>query len=264
MNFEDPKLETLQDKPQNDAGLLKGEVKTKRLKQRYPDQSGKFSRDQYEEMDREIEKEMASDQVRLIKELSSIEIPVYLVGGYAYELLLLEEGGEFKTQFVDQHRDFDMTTNRENSDILKNKLRELGFKLRKEVDRNQNETLEYVKSDNGVQADFTLFDINPETNEVCGNSSLGDKKYKVCSNLDIMKGKTVVLDGVGVKNLSPCGLIQSLLVNRQIGLALREKDRIRAERLCAKYFPGETLDSELFKVRVEEIAFPKKEELVKS
>lgn len=265
MNIEDPKLETLQDNPQSEGGTVNGEVMTKRLRQRYPDQNGKFSKYQIEEINREIEKEMASDQVELIKKLSSIEIPVYLVGGYAYELLLLEEGGEFRAQFADQHRDIDMITNIENSAILKNKLKELGFKLKKEVDRNLNETtLEYINGDTGVQADFSLIDINTETNEVCANSSLGNKKYKVCSNLDVIVWKTVVLGGVEVRTLSPCGLIQSFLVNRQIGIALREKDRIRAQRLCEKYFPGETLDSELFKVRVKELAFPEKEELMKS
>lgn len=267
MSIEDFKLETLQDNPQSDDGAVNGEVMTKRLKQRYPDQNGKFSKDQYEEIDKELNRELASDQVELIKKLSSIETPVYLFGGVAYELLLLEKDGESVSEFARPYNDIDAIIDRKNLAILENKLGELGLKPKEGVEGVQNkEILRYKGSKNGVQLDLdiALMDINPETNEPYINIQFGGKKYKVCFSSDIINDKTIVLGGVKIKTLSPRGLIQSFLFNSQIGFALREKDRIRAKRLCEKYFPGETLDSKLFKVRVEELVSPEKEELMKS
>ena len=267
MNFGDPKLEILQDKPQSEGGAINGEVIAKRLEQRYPDQNGKFSKDQYEEIDKEMDREMAGGQVELIKKLSSIETPVYLFGGCAYELLLFERGGEFGGEFAHPHNDIDVIIDRKNLAILEKNLKELGLKPKEVVEGVQNkEILRYEGGGNGIKLDLdlALMDINPGTSERYMDIQFGGKKYKVCFSPDILSDKTIVLGGVRIKTFSPRGLIQSFLFNSQIDFALRENDRIRAQRLCEKYFPGETLDSELFKVRVEEIAFPEKQELTKS
>ncbi|MFZ2522214.1 MAG: hypothetical protein WAX44_04510 [Minisyncoccia bacterium] len=80
-------------------------------------------------------------------------------------------------------------------------------------------------------------------------------KYIQCIHVvnSISNGITITLGDTPLKIISPRGLIQSLIFYKQIGIdELREKDRIRAERLREKYFPDVPLDSDLFKVRIEE------------
>ncbi len=64
----------------------------------------------------------------------------------------------------------------------------------------------------------------------------------------------LAFEGEKLKIVSPKSMIQTLLYYYQLGLSeLREKDRVRAISLIQKYFPGQTIDSSDFHVRVEEL-----------
>jgi hypothetical protein len=233
-----------------DKAEQEGETITKRLRKLYPEQEGKFSKEQYDEVERQIYEE----QIKLIKEMSLLKIPTYLVGGYASDLLILEIDGSFEGDFVDPHTDIDMLINAKDSEALTDKLKELGFKVKKRVEPGQEKANKiYISNTHSIEADFALLETDEESGEPYFNTKSGDKNCKMYLSRDVLDGPVITLGDTLVKVLSPRGLIQSLLFYRQLGISeLREKDKIRAERLREKYFPDETLDSDLFKVRIEE------------
>jgi hypothetical protein len=92
---------------------------TKSLSDRYPNQNGVFTREQYES----INKEIVERQVDLIKKLSSLSIPVYLIGGYASDILMGENNGVFNGEFSGPHTDIDALVENKNYKQFKMNLR---------------------------------------------------------------------------------------------------------------------------------------------
>ncbi len=222
-----------------------GQRITKELNSQHPDDGGVFTHDQYEAVNEEIQQK----QRELIGDLAGEDPVAFLCGGYAADLLM---HGEVR----DPHTDVDMLVLKEKQGELKERLENLGLNIKGKVEPGQQEPYKlYVTGDRMMKADFGLVEVDVETGEPCVQFQLENGKAgKLYFDAGTLGEDNVFLDGKRVKVISPRGLIQSLLFYGQIGRAeLREKDAIRVASLIQKYFPGETKESELFRVRVEEI-----------
>jgi hypothetical protein len=229
---------------QKEAGFI-----TKSLDKKYPNTEGRFTSEQYNEE----EKHIREGQIELIKKLSKLNVPVYIAGGYACELLLQENDGKFDGEFSAPHKDVDVVIKRDEQDVIKEKLNEFDLKIKEKIELGQDVPFKlYLKNTTGIQADFGLIDTDSITGEPY-ITVLGDNQsHKVYFSSDMLEGKQVTFNDVSIKVISPRSLIQSLIFYPQIGRGtLREKDTKRANELLQKFFPGETLESDLFKVRIE-------------
>jgi hypothetical protein len=230
-----------------DKAIQEAEVVTRTLHKRFPDQKGVFTANQYES----VNTEMLEKQIRMIRELSTLPVPVYLAGGYASDFLIGDGEGEVSNP----HTDIDMLTNKSNADLLTNKLTEMGYSVkRKNVHATEGVGKIYITKTEDIQADFAFIELDENTQEPYLLTSRKGRPIKIFFSKDLFGGNETILEGTPIKLISPRALIQSLLFYAQVwGEPPREKDQNRAKLLCEKYFPNETLDSERFKVRVEEV-----------
>jgi len=235
-----------------DKAEQEAELVTKRLDKMYPNQDGKFTNEQYESMN----EQMSAEQVELIKKLSEIGVPLYLIGGYASDLLLLEKDGVFEGEFAHPHTDIDMLVDAENKDVLAQELLDLGFKTKERTEEGSDKPNKiYISRTDSIQGDFGILETETETGKKFFNVSIKGRGFRLYIDDDLQNGPEVKLGDTLVKIVSPRALIQSLLFYTQLGISeLREKDKVRAEMLCQKFFPGETLDSDMFKLKMEEIS----------
>jgi hypothetical protein len=186
-------------------------------------------------------------QVELVLDLAVDSNPVFLIGGYACDLLL-------DNSLDGQHKDVDMVVSRDWQDQLGVRLKSLGYKIGIKKKTDHAKVYKYFLKDSDlVQADFPFIDIDSDSGELYFEEMLKDGRLvRLYFSPDAMLSDPIQMSGKSVRVLSPRAIIQSLLYYAQIGLnEVREQDQLRAKKLMSRYFPGEVESSELFKVRVE-------------
>ncbi len=219
---------------------------TKTLNKESPDSNGVFSAEQYEEASRNIDMR----QVELIKDISGMDFPAYLAGGYAADVLIQESGGVVSSDSFDAHADIDMVIRKEDIENLEEGIKSLGLNSKSRLEENQSVPSKlYLKNASGLQADFGVMDVS-ESGEPFIVTNVITNGYadviKVLFSQDMFSYGEIVLDGKPIRVISPKSLIQSYSFYGQ----MRDKDRIRAQRLIDKYFPGEDLNSSKFQAKV--------------
>lgn len=204
-----------EDKAEKEAGKV-----ADLLAGRFPEQNGVFTKEQYDSVEREI----TERQIELIKKLSSLSVPVYLIGGYASDLLLGEEGGVFNGEFSGPHTDVDMLVESGNLEAIQNELDESGLQFKKTIVGEQVYKL-YLNDPSGLEADIGVIeDVGDEFKITMKDGVAHFKK-------DLILGPEIIFFGQKVRVISPKLLVQSFLFYGRP----REKDIARTKALSEKY-----------------------------
>lgn len=211
------------------------------LKSLYPEQEGVFTSEQYEEADINLREK----QIEFIKDIAGQDSPAYLFGGYASDLLIHGD-----TPLKEPHKDVDMVILRNKEGELVEKLKGKGYQVKAKIESGMKKPLKLdLKNAGSLKGDFVFADIEESTGQPYIETKAKDgKSIRLYFSADIFQSKPIQLGDRLIKVISPRSLIQSLLFYNQ-----REKDLMRVEKLIEKYFPSEKIDSELFKVKTEEI-----------
>jgi hypothetical protein len=193
---------------------------TKSLSDRYPNQNGVFTREQYES----INKEIVERQVDLIKKLSSLSIPVYLIGGYASDILMGENNGVFNGEFSGPHTDIDALVENKNLQTIQDELTSIGLKFK--ISRVGDKIYKIFLDDkSGLEADIGVIE------EDQGQFKIALKDREIKFNKDLVLGPEIDFFGQKVKVISPRLLVDSMSFYEKP----RAKDVARAKALKEKF-----------------------------
>ncbi len=222
-----------------------GFAQLKELGSKFPSQGGNFTSEQYENADANLREK----HIEMINRFAGEDGPAYLVGGYACDALI-------NGDFIEPHTDIDLVATRKKQEELEEKLNESGYSGKKKIESDPEKPFKIFVKKGALQAEFALIDTDQATGEPYTTVKLENgKSSKLFFSSDMFLAEPMKISEKTLKVVSPRGLIQSLLFYKQIHRAgLREKDLNRVNALINKYFPGESLDSDLFKVRIEEIS----------
>lgn len=209
------------------------------------------------EEDRERER-LRKEQLKFIEDINRIAvgkgISLYLFAGFADDLVLNEGSA------IEDHGDVDIICMRKDLNLLIEALREIGCDAVEEESDNPNY---YSSKDNPhkinarrgeVSIDIPIMDFDEERQQpyyVITNNE--GRKLHIYFDQDFLPDNRQPV-GTLPKTVSPLGLIQTRVFYPQIqDIEWREKDRIAAEALRDRFFPGEDLNDPKFMPEIIEI-----------